>query len=339
MRTETEFNWELDFPLIEPQINAQGVHVWPFDPSFPADIRFFECGHHHGVRMNRHDYFELVYVYSGEASFQIQDRSFTVRGGDLVMIGSTLYHRQLARIDGVKDRVVVLIFKPELIRTATANGDDVEYLMPFYSQNADFPHVIPAETTVPARIFELIKDMYAEFPVTSSRARLAVRTYLKMVLILLVNHYADYLGTRKTFRDKQQSIMRLRPLFVWIDRHYADPVTVEDAARICAMSASYFMRFFKQVTGESFLSYLNHFRVAKAQVLLATTDKSISEISQEIGFCDQSYFGMVFRKVVQTTPMCYRRRFGKPVADDLTGGGANLLGEKSEEIFDREETA
>jgi len=253
------------------------------------------------------------------------------------MIGSTLYHRQLARVDGVKDRVVVLIFKPELIRTATANGDDVEYLMPFYSQDADFPHVIPAETTVPARIFELIKEMYAEFPATSSRARLAVRTYLKMILMLLVNHYADYLGTRRTIQDKQQSIKRLRPLFDWIDHHYADPITVEDAARICAMSGSYFMRFFKQVTGESFLSYLNHFRIAKAQVLLATTDRSISEISQEIGFCDQSYFGMVFRKVVQTTPMCYRRRLGNPTVEDLMEGTSNSLRQKSAEIYDHEE--
>jgi AraC-like DNA-binding protein len=84
---------------------------------------------------------------------------------------------------------------------------------------------------------------------------------------------------------------------------------VEDAARICATSSSHFMYFFKRVTGQSFLAYLNHFRVAKAQALLGSTDKSISEISQEIGFCDQSHFGVVFRKLVGMTPLAYRRRF------------------------------
>ena len=331
MRAEFEFNWEMDFPVIEPQINAQGVHVWPFDHSFPVDIRFFECSQLHGVRMNRHDYLELVYIYSGEPSFQILDRFYTLGGGDLLLIGNTLYHRQLARTDGVKDRVVILIFKPELIRTASDNGDGIEYLMPFYSQNSEFPHVIPAETTVPARIFELIKEMVAEFPATTNRARLAVKTYLKMALVLIVNHYADYLGTQKTFHNKEQAFKRLRPLFDWIDHHYADPITVDDAAKICAMSTSYFMRFFKQVTGQSFLSYLNHFRIAKAQVLLATTDKSISEIGQEIGFCDQSYFGMVFRKLVHTTPLCYRRQFVKPVPVDLSGGDSNNLSVNSKE--------
>jgi AraC-like DNA-binding protein len=314
MFSEAEFNWEMDFPVLEPQINAQGVHIWPFEPSFPIAVRFFECGDHHGVRMNRHDYFELVYVYSGEATFQLQDRYYTVSRGDLVMIGSTLYHRQVARPDGKKDRVVILIFKADLVQTASTGGDDVEYLMPFFAQSADFPHVIPAETKVPGRIFELIKEMNSELPATTSRARLTVKTCLKMILVLLVNHYADYLGTQKEFNHKQHAIHRLRPLFAWIDRKYSDAITVQDAARLCAMSTSYFMRFFKQVTGQPFLSYLNNFRVAKAQVLLATTNKSISEISQEIGFCDQSYFGMVFRKFVHTTPMNYRRRFNRTLA-------------------------
>jgi AraC-like DNA-binding protein len=317
MRSGKEFHWEMDLPVLEPQINAQGVHVYPFDPSFPVDIRFFECGDHHGVRMNRHDYFELIYVHSGEATFQIHDRLYPAKCGDLVMIGNTLYHRQLVRPDGMKDRVVVLIFKQELIHSATTNGDEFEYLMPFFMQRPDCPPVIPAETKTPGRIYELIKEMNSELPTSTNRARLAVKTYLKMILLLLVNHFSDCLGAQTKFNHKQQAISRLRPLFEWIDRKHSDPISVTDAAKVCAMSTSYFMRFFKQVTGQSFLAYLNNFRVAKAQILLATTDKSISEISQEVGFCDQSYFGMMFRKLANTTPMAYRRRSLRAADADL----------------------
>jgi AraC-like DNA-binding protein len=38
------------------------------------------------------------------------------------------------------------------------------------------------------------------------------------------------------------------------------------------------------------------------------TDKSVSDISQEMGFCDQSYFGTVFRKLVGMTPAGYRAK-------------------------------
>ena len=42
--------WEKEYSVVEPQINAEGVHVWPFDPSFPIDIRFGDfCGDAFGV--------------------------------------------------------------------------------------------------------------------------------------------------------------------------------------------------------------------------------------------------------------------------------------------------
>jgi AraC-like DNA-binding protein len=72
------------------------------------------------------------------------------------------------------------------------------------------------------------------------------------------------------------------------------------------------MRFFKQVTGQSFINYLTHFRVAKAEELLAHTDCAIAEVSQAVGFCDQSYFSLVFRKLTQMTPLQYKKRFGAP---------------------------
>ena len=306
----SKFTWEKAYAVVEPQINAEGVHVWPFDPSFPIDIRFFDLDGRHNIRMNRHDYFELLYVYSGEAVYQIQDRRLVVRKGDLVVIGSTLYHR-ITEDPCLQMKAIVLFFLPELVRAAEANGDDMEYLMPFFLQDHGFPHIIPANTGIPSQTLDLIKRIQTELPASSNRARLAVKTYLKMILMLLVNHYAAYLGNQETFHRKQSAIQRLRPLFEYLEEHYDEPIRVEDAARLCATSNSHFMYFFKRVTGQSFLAYLNHFRIAKAQSLLASTDKPISEVSQEIGFCDQSHFGVVFRKLVGMTPLAYRRRFGR----------------------------
>src|SRR5262249_11029324 len=76
----------------------------------------------------------------------------------------------------------------------------------------------------------------------------------------------------------------------------------------CGMSESHFMSFFKRATGQSFMAYLNHCRIERAQALLVMTDKSVSDISQEMGFCDQSYFGTVFRRLVGTTPARYRAK-------------------------------
>ena len=303
----SKLHWEDLSSVIEPQINAAGTHIWPFNPSFPIDVRLFTLDGFDQLRMNRHDYFELYYVSSGRGQFQVQDRSLPINEGDLVVMGSNLYHR-VSSHSRRKMKAVALYFQPEVIRASETNGDDVEYLMPFLLQESGFPHVISSkDSDIPAESLQLIQRIRATLPASSARARLTVRTCVKMILMLLVNHYAAYCDTREIFNRREETLKRLQPLFEFLEHHYDQPITIKMAAASCAMSLSHFMRFFKQMTGQSFHDYLNHFRIAKAQVLLAATDKSISEISQEVGFCDQSYFGTVFRKIVNLTPAAYRR--------------------------------
>lgn len=306
-----KLHWENAFSLIDPQINAEGLHVWPFDPVFPLDVRFYMWDKRHHIRMNRHEYFELVYLQQGELVCRVQDREFPMCSGDLAVISSTHYHtirwpEKKKHTGPVK--VSTLYFLPDLLRATEATGEEAEYLTPFLMQGADFPHIIPRKTGIPAQVVDLIKRTHAELPANTTRARLAVKTYLKMILILLVNHYADHEGIAETFHRKQQAIERLAPLFAFLETHFGQPVSIATAAETVNMSESHFMRFFKQVTAQSFTSYLNHFRVAKAEELLTKTDLTMAEISQAVGFCDQSYFGVIFRKVTGGSPLQYRHQ-------------------------------
>ena len=55
------------FHTIDPKTNARGIHIWPFDPSLPVDVRFLTSVRSPKVRMNRHDYFKVLIVLSGTA--------------------------------------------------------------------------------------------------------------------------------------------------------------------------------------------------------------------------------------------------------------------------------
>ena len=304
-RISCRIDWEDVYPIVEPQINAEGIHQWPFDPVFPLDVRFFVLARRNNIRLTRHDYFELLYVDSGEAVYQIQDRFFAVKEGDLLVISGSQYHR-MREFHRSRVKAAMLYFMPDLIRTNDASGENMEYLMPFLVQDSRFPHLVPARTGIPDEVFGLMKRIQAELPAGSPLGRLTAKTSLKMLRVLLVNHYAGHQGTKAVFYRKRESLDRLRSLFEYIDGHYSEPITVEDAASIVCLSKSHFMKFFKRVTGQAFVSYLNHFRIAKAQVLLTTTDLPISEVSQDVGFCDQSYFGLVFRRLVHTSPREYK---------------------------------
>jgi AraC-like DNA-binding protein len=308
MWPEIKRNWDDAYAVINPQITADGNHQWPFDPSFPIDVRFFRFGGRNRIRMNRHDYAELLFLYSGELTWQIQERQIKQKEGELIVIGSTLYHRPWGSQTG-RENAVVLYFLPELIQHGDVTGEAAEYLMPFHIQDATFPHVIPARTRLPSEILNLMKRIYAELPAFTNHSRLSVKTYLKMILISLVNYYSNYQSTQQVFARRQMWIQRLQPLFQLLETHFHESISIQDAADTVGMSSSHFRRLFKQVTGQPFTAYLNHFRIAKAQQLLTSTDKSILDISQETGFCDQSYFGLVFRQLVHMTPLQYRKTF------------------------------
>ena len=300
--------WEDVRAVVEPQVNAEGVHVWPFNPACPVDVRFFQFRRRSYVRLRRHDYFEVLYMYSGRMDCQIRARGMTLNPGDLMVMNSVLYHSTNPIRPVPLPKAVVLYFEPEIIATGECDGSGLEYLAPFLKQDSDFPHIVPADTGLPGEIFEWMQRIHAELPVTSSRRRLAVKTYLRLILVSLVNYYASWGGTAETFSRHQRLLERLKPLFEHLETNFHEEISLAEAARLAGMSKPHFMSVFKEATGSSFKHYLNSFRISKAQQLLVRTDQPIAEIAIEVGFCDQSYFGLLFRRHVKMTPLQYRSR-------------------------------
>jgi AraC-like DNA-binding protein len=308
----------------------------PLDPTFPMDVRSLTPNKARSYRLDRHHYFELFHVSNGWMDIQIEGRFFNVNEGDLVVIGSDLFHR-MVNPPSMQAKLTSVFFDPGLICGTSHDSEGMEYLLPFLVQGPNFPHVVPANTGIPGEAFELMRRIQTELPATSVWARLAVKTYLKMILLLLVKYYSTHQGLRQHVDRKQADLGRLRPLFRHLEQNYGYPLLVEEAARLCAMSNSHFMYFFKRATGQSFVPYLTQYRITKAKTFLESTDKPISDISQEVAFCSQSYFGMVFRKLVGMTPLAYRRRCGRgvdgpavlpqaPAFRPAVGGPMELLG-------------
>jgi len=297
--------WENVHSVVDGQIRADGFHDWPFVPSFPVDVRAFSFGDHRHIRLTRHDYCELLFVCSGEASYEVQDKRFVLRKSDLMVISDSLYHR-LSDVVEAPFKALVLYFMPDVLRADDVTGEHELYLSSFLLQREGFPHVITAETGVPEQVLDLMLRIRQLLPAIDGNAQLVVRAYLEMILVLLMNHDKSELSLARPLDRNHKNLERLRPLFDFIEDNYAKPIELATACGIVSMSKPHFMRSFKRATGQSFDTYLNRFRIAKAQVLLAKTNMPISTVGQEVGFADQSYFGLVFRRLIKLSPREYR---------------------------------
>lgn len=96
-----------------------------------------------------------------------------------------------------------------------------------------------------------------------------------------------------------------------INLNLSEPHTLKSLAALCHISPSYLSSLFKQETGTTLIDYINTQRVRRAAQQLTTTDRSISEVAEEMGILDVNYFAKIFKRTFGMTPTRYRREHRK----------------------------
>ena len=93
----------------------------------------------------------------------------------------------------------------------------------------------------------------------------------------------------------------------YMRRNYMRKLTLEDAATHVYLSASYLSKLFKDATGYNFNSYLNMLRIEESKKLLRNANTPLVDVSNLVGYEDQSYFTKVFKKIEGVSPGKYRQ--------------------------------
>lgn len=88
------------------------------------------------------------------------------------------------------------------------------------------------------------------------------------------------------------------------------PLRLADLAAVVGMNQFRFARAFRHATGLSPHQYLVQLRVKRARELLTSSTIPVGQIALMVGFTDQSHLTNVFRRIVGTTPLRYRRSVG-----------------------------
>jgi len=88
----------------------------------------------------------------------------------------------------------------------------------------------------------------------------------------------------------------------YMKNNYMRDISLEDVSRFVFVSPNYFSRVFKLETNQNFIDYLTKVRIDYAKQLILNTNKSISEVSWEVGYGEPNYFTKVFKKITGVTP-------------------------------------
>ena len=232
---------------------------------------------------------EIYYLEKGECGYFIEDKTYHVTSGDVIIIPEGVIHKTTYYAPYIR-RLITLDNRALPILT----GDEFSSITYVY-RNYDIQGEIKC-------IFEKIHCEHS-----------APDKYTSDVVRLLVNELV-YLFVRN--ENKAGNTALSSSFVAEAARHilekYAEDITLDSVSRLLSVSPEHLSRSFKKDTGFGFNEYLNLVRLKKADELLRSSSKmSIFEIAISCGFNDSNYFSDKFKSTYGISPTKYRKGIEK----------------------------
>ncbi|MEG1441344.1 MAG: AraC family transcriptional regulator [Oscillospiraceae bacterium] len=123
-----------------------------------------------------------------------------------------------------------------------------------------------------------------------------------MLTQILINKLSLNLRTPKNHAHYTD----IRAVIDFVHKNYRDQISIDDMTNTVNISKYHFIRLFKKQMGTTPYEYLVNYRINQAKIMLRSSNKSVYEISYEVGYLSKSNFTAQFKSIVGLTPAKYR---------------------------------
>ncbi|MGY6647829.1 helix-turn-helix domain-containing protein [Wenyingzhuangia sp. IMCC45574] len=252
-------------------------------------------------------FFRLYYITDGEAKVYHHKEEYTLKPGFMYLIPSFTFSRYKCDVHmtqyyvsavEISESGLSIFSKLNFIYEVKADSISLMYfkrlleINPNRNYSNDDPRVYDNE-----KVFRSFKTENMRL---SESAYIETAGLLKCILSKFVVLYNNDVSHKK-------KNLKLNAVQEYINLNLHTEITVKELADAQSLNVDYFSRIFKDTFGLRPNEYIQKKRVERAQLLLASTDNTLQEISDRVGFSNMSYFSRVFKKITGTTPLQYRK--------------------------------
>lgn len=249
------------------------------------------------VSLHFHDFYECYLLLSGSLSYQIESASFSVRPGDLLLIGPNHLHRPLFTEAGEPYERIVLWLSRAFVERLSSESTDLSAC--FSTKRLG---VIRLGGTQREQITRALFDLLSASESEQFGRDVLCRSLAANLLVLL-NRVSGGEPERLPKADVRVSPL-VKRVSGYLDAHIAEDVSLDELSRTVFLSKYHLERRFKQETGVSIYRMLLQKRMIRARNLMRNGQPLI-QVALACGFSEYSGFYKAFRSEYGMSPREY----------------------------------
>lgn len=269
---------------VAPSIRNSFVYV--------QELGDFYCNKEYYTRRKNLPSFLIKLTVSGQGTLEYNNNTYFINPGNLFWIDCTNpQHYYTSRNADHWHTLWVHFYGPTAI----------PYYESFMEHNAGSPLILSELSAKYSDIFEKLIRLYGNHS-NSLQDDLYASSLLTQ---LMVNCIRTVLSSKLSSHQREDYFFLIQN---YIDENYHENLNLDHLAQQFSINKYYLQKQFKKKLGFSPNEYLTRVRLEKAKNLLRTTDDTIIQIAQEVGYT-ASYFDNVFKKYEGVAPHIYRLRW------------------------------
>lgn len=286
---------------------SQTLEIVHFERKLPYRS-FIDMGMTVGVP-HFHKEIEIIFCKKGVITIGIDNQMVQLHEGEIIYFAGGKEHYFLAARNSMR---YVYQFDLDFLENETLRETD-QTLMKLLDQGESHSSKWPAPLKKSAT--RLLNEAYA-----ANEANLPGSDYQILgCLQQLLGQFMQYLPKRADSPSVQSHNMtqyrelleRTNVVLEYVEGHFDEPIRISDVAKQVGFSDCYFTKVFKKMTGETFMTFLEKYRIRQAKFILGHEKIPMVEVSERAGFGSVKTFHHVFKKEVGVSPLQYQKEILK----------------------------
>ncbi len=249
---------------------------------------------------HKHKFVEIFLLLNGSMEHNVDFKQFAIEKLNLFFISEGQYHFWFKTHSKILSGYR-LMFEESFIQNALIPHNFLFELV--YLNNVYQNPLLSITTDMRQKLVQFFDLLHEEYSREDFNSK-ALQANLFLLLLEIQRSY-NYTNTNTSNTYHLTIYKNFNSL---VESHFSEIRSVSWYANQLNISQVQLNRIVSKFSNTPIIQFIQNRRILEAKRLLATTTRTIQEISLDIGFEDYSYFIRVFKKNEQTTPLEFRNK-------------------------------